>query len=395
MRPTDENELVEIVRDAMTRSRRLEFRGGGSKGDIGAPVDDAAVLDMRGLRGIVDYDPSELVLTVRAGTPWVEIERALAAERQMLACEPLDVAAAFGRSPGQMTVGGLVASGLSGPRRVVAGAVRDHVLGFRAVAGRGVLFVGGGKVVKNVTGYDLPKLLTGSWGRLAALTEITLKVLPAPEVAQVVALSGLDAATAWQCLARVLGSSVGATAAMHFGPGTAGAEPLTVLRLEGFAPSVAARLQSLQDLLGSRHEWRALSEEEMRGLWGSLVSLDVLPRDRPIWRLSVPARRAPALLATLAAEDDRWLFDWGGALCWLASDIDPERLRTEVAEAGGHAMLWRAAEPMRRSVPTFHPLSGALRTLEERVRSQFDPLGVFATSRFSGTAPVSGAAHAN
>ncbi|MBU3673002.1 MAG: glycolate oxidase subunit GlcE [Sinobacteraceae bacterium] len=389
MRPGSENEVLELVREAMARSRRLELRGGGSKRQIGAPldnVDEIDVLELTGLHGIVDYDPSELVLTVRAGTLWAEVERALATERQMLACEPLDVAATLGDAAGRMTVGGLVASGLSGPRRVVAGSVRDHVLGFRAVSGRGELFVGGGKVVKNVTGYDLPKLLTGSWGRLAALTEVTLKVLPAPEVARVFALKGLDAPLAWQCLARVLGSSVGATAAMHFGPGTVGAESLTVLRLEGFAASVAARLQALQALIGARHELHALSEAEAVGLWGSLASLDVLPPDRPIWRLSVPARQAPSLLARCAAVGDRWLFDWGGALCWLASDVDPERLRTEVAAVGGHAMLWRADAALRRRVPTFHPLPAGLGTLEDRVRRQFDPLGVFATARFAGGA---------
>jgi len=387
MRPDNESEVVARVREAMARSRRLELRGSGSKRSIGAPVeeiDEVDVLELTGLQGIVDYDPSELVLTVRAGTPWVEIERTLAAERQMLACEPLDVAGSLGGTVGRMTVGGLVASGLSGPRRVVAGSVRDHVLGFRAVSGRGELFVGGGKVVKNVTGYDLPKLLTGSWGRLAALTEITLKVLPAPEVARVWAIKGLDATAAWQCLARVLGSSVGVTAALHFGPGTVGAEALTVLRLEGFAASVAARLHALQALLGRGLALHALSAGEASGLWGSLASLDVLSHDRPVWRLSVPARQAPSLLARLAVEGDRWFFDWGGALCWLASNVDPERLRSEVAAVGGHAILWRAEAALRRRVPTFHPLPTALGALEERVRSQFDPLGVFATARFAG-----------
>ena len=179
MRPCDENEVVEIVRAAMAQSRRLQWCGGGSKRDIGAAEEDSALVDLRGLQGIIDYDPSELVLTVRAGTPWAEIERALAAERQMLACEPLDVAGCFGRSPGEMTMGGLVASGLSGPRRVVAGSVRDHVLGFRAVSGRGELFVGGGKVVKNVTGYDLCKLMAGSFGTLALL--LTVRFVRRPE----------------------------------------------------------------------------------------------------------------------------------------------------------------------------------------------------------------------
>lgn len=384
MQARDENDVLERVREAVAKSLRLQCQGGGSKRDVGAPIDEADVIDLRGLHGIVEYDPSELVLTARAGTPWVEIERALAAERQMLACEPLDVAAAFGRSLGQMTVGGLVAAGLSGPRRLVAGSVRDHVLGFRAVSGRGELFVGGGKVVKNVTGYDLPKLLTGSWGRLGVLTEVTLKVLPAPETVCGVALPGLDAGQAWQTLARVIGSSVGATAALHFGPGTARAESLTVIRLEGFAPSVAARLQALKDLLDPHPTLMPLADADLNALWRSVASLDVLPSDRPVWRLSVPARRCPGLLAELAAEDDRWLFDWGGALCWLASRVDAERLRRAVAMAGGHAMLWRAEATLRRRVPTFHPLPTALGALEERVRRQFDPLGVFASGRFTG-----------
>ncbi|MFM8518602.1 MAG: FAD-linked oxidase, partial [Nevskiaceae bacterium] len=177
---------------------------------------------------------------------------------------------------------------------------------------------------------------------------------------------------------------VGATAALHFGPGTVGAEALTVLRIEGFAASVAARLHALEALLGRGLALHALSAGEASGLWGSLASLDVLSHDRPVWRLSVPARHVASLLARLAAEGDRWVFDWGGALCWLASNVDPERVRSEVAAVGGHAMLWRAEAVLRRRVPTFHPLPTALGALEERVRSQFDPLGVFATARFAG-----------
>ena len=226
LRPADIGELCAIV----AGGRPLRLRGGGSKDAIGRET-DAAVVDMRGFAGVVDYDPPELVLTVRAGTPLAEVQALVAGEGQMLAFDPFDHAAILGGAP-RATIGGVIAAGVSGPARLSRGAARDHLLGFTAVSGRGEKFVAGAKVVKNVTGYDLPKLITGSWGRLAAITELTLKVLPAPQTQRTLVARGLDPAAAVAAMARAMGSAAEVSAAAHLPAWQGG--PVTALRLDGF-----------------------------------------------------------------------------------------------------------------------------------------------------------------
>ncbi|HEX4097529.1 MAG TPA: FAD-binding protein, partial [Caulobacteraceae bacterium] len=238
MRPGSIEGLARTIAGLAEAGRKVEIRGGGSKADIGAPR-QAEIVEMAGFSGILDYDPAELVLTCGAGTPLVEIEAVVAERRQMLAFEPFDHGPMFGRGEGAATIGGIIAAGVSGPRRLSRGGVRDHLLGFKAVSGRGEVFVGGGKVVKNVTGYDLCKVMAGSWGRLAALTEVSLKVLPRPEVELSLAARRLDAGKAVALMAQAMGSKADVAAAAH-------APALTVLRLEGFGPSVQARVKLLE-----------------------------------------------------------------------------------------------------------------------------------------------------
>lgn len=363
IRPTTIDELCEVV----SAGGKLRLRGGGTKDAIGVPS-DARVVDMRGFAGVVDYDPPELVLTVRAGTPLAEVQALVAGEGQMLAFDPFDHGAMLGNDGGA-TIGGVVAAGVAGPARLSRGGARDHLLGFTAVSGRGERFVAGAKVVKNVTGYDLPKLMAGSWGRLAALTELTLKVLPAPRTRLTLALRGLDAPGAVAAMARALASAAEVTAAAHL-PDWRG-EGVTVLRLDGFAESVAARAAMLPEFVPL---------EDGDALWMAVRDAAPLPRSLPLWRLIVAPGKAPAVVAALP--DAEWLFDWAGGLVWLASDGDPIAIRTAAEAAGGHATLVRAAEAMRRAVPALHPQPPPLAAIEARVRRAFDPDGVFETGRF-------------
>lgn len=373
--PSSPDELAHVISEAIAGASKLEIRGGGSKAAVGAPR-DVAIIDMRGLAGVVDYDPAELVLTVQAGTPLLEVEALLVGEGQMLAFEPVDFGDVMGGGPKLGTIGGMVASGLAGSRRLSRGSVRDHLLGFAAVSGRGERFVAGGKVVKNVTGYDLPKLLAGSWGRLAALTEVTLKVLPAPRHVATFVLRGLGPADACSVMAHALGSQAEVAAAAHL-PNDGG---ITALRLEGFAQSVSARAEMLARTLPIE----LLPAEHANALWQQVRSLSPF-RDSPrLWRLSIPARAMPELVGSLGGA--KWIVDWSGALLWTDFAEEPAALRARVNEAGGHAMLMKAEPELRAKVPAMHPRPRFLAALEERVRCLFDPHSVFETGRFSDAA---------
>lgn len=365
MRPETTEELRRIIADAAAAGGKLELRGGGGKSEVGAPR-EAGVVDMTGLSGILDYDPAELVLTARAGTPLAQIEAAVAERDQMLPFEPFDHGPIFGRPEGSATIGGVVAAGVSGSRRLSRGGARDHLLGFTAVSGRGEAFVGGGKVVKNVTGYDLSKVMAGSWGRLAALTEVTLKVLPRPPVELSLAIEGLKPRTATALMSKAMGSQADVAAAAH----EAG---LTVIRLEGFGPSVDARNALLRTLAPGL---RALAADDAKRFWARLRN--PLPGQEVLWRVSVPPSRAPDVVESLG---DAWLMDWAGGLIWSASQ-DAAAVRRAAEAAGGHAMLLRAPEALRTQVPALHPPSAGVAALETRVRRAFDPAGVFETGRF-------------
>jgi glycolate oxidase FAD binding subunit len=365
MRPETVEELAQIIGEAAANGGKLELCGGATKAEIGGPR-EAHVIDMTALSGILDYDPAELVLTCRAGTSLAEVEAALAEQGQMLAFEPFDYSPIFGRPADRATIGGVVAAGVSGSRRLSRGAARDHLLGFKAVSGRGEAFVGGGRVVKNVTGYDLCKVMTGSWGRLAALTELTLKVLPSPPVTLSLAVEGLGSREAVALMSRAMGSQADVAAAAH--------EPgFTVLRLEGFGPSVEARATLLRTLAPALI---TLAEDDASGFW---ARMKYPLRGRPaLWRAHVPPSRAPDVVEALGGD---WALDWAGGLIWSACE-GADDVRWAAEAAGGHAMLVRGPIALRRSTPALHPQPAAVAALEARIRRAFDPASVFETGRF-------------
>lgn len=379
--PADEADVIDVIADALREKSKLAIVGGASKALIGAPV-SAKALPMKGLAGVIDYDPAELVLTLRPGTPLAEVQKLVADKGQMLAFEPFDHGPIFGQANGNATIGGVIAAGVSGSQRISTLAARDHLLGFRAVSGRGEAFCAGAKVVKNVTGYDLPKLAAGSWGRLFALTELTLKVLPRPMETAHRMICGLDEVQAVRAMSMAMGSQADVAAAAHFPAGICNGQSVTLLRIQGFGPSVAARCTMLEDLLAQFGAVKALAGGEADTLWAALRTLEPLGGSSTIWRLSVSARQAPQLVSELRRLEGRLMLDWAGGLIWLASQADPAAIRKATEEAGGHAALIRAEADVRGRTPAFHPQPRGIAALEERVRRAFDPAGLFETGRF-------------
>lgn len=390
--PADVDELRDAVAGALAAEEPLEIVGGGSKRGLGRPLQTPHLLDLSQLSGIRDYAPSELVLTAGAATPLAEIERALAEAGQMLAFEPPDWRGLMG-GEGEPTLGGVLACNLSGPRRIKAGAARDHFLGFSGVSGRGEIFKAGGKVVKNVTGYDLCKLMAGSYGTLAALEEVTVKVLPRPETEATLMLAGIAPEIAPKVLAAALGSPHEVSGAAYFPLGYAwGVSPGgIVLRVEGPVPSVAFRRGALQDQLvaGASH---IIEQEDSAALWRAVGAVSPLAhlKDRAVWRLSVaPMRGVEVATAIGQSLDAQWFLDWGGGLVWLAvpetGDGAAASIRAAIrgpdGRGTGHATLVKASPGLRRAVPVFEPQPPALAALTRRVKEAFDPAHILNPGR--------------
>ncbi|TNC10801.1 glycolate oxidase subunit GlcE [Methylobacterium terricola] len=382
--PRSEAEAAGLIGEAAARGERLRLVGGGTRAGIGRPAQDEATLSAAGLTGITLYEPAELVIAARAGTPLAEVEARLAEGGQMLPFEPMDHRALMG-STGAPTIGAVAAGNVSGPRRIAGGAARDSLIGVRFVNGRGETVKSGGRVMKNVTGLDLVKLMAGSWGTLGFLTEVTFKVLPVPERTATLVLAGLDEARAVEAMSLALGSPFEITGAAHLPEGIDG-PARTLLRIEGFTASVDYRLGELTRLL-RRFGKPEIQEGETAGkLWLSVR--DVLPfagSDEAVWRLSTAPGRGPAVTAAIAAaRPARWFYDWGGGLVWLATpatgDAGAQAVRAAVA-GGGHATLVRAPDSVRAAVPVFEPLSEPLMRITAGLKAAHDPAGLFNPGR--------------
>ncbi|MCC5971713.1 MAG: FAD-binding protein [Pararhodobacter sp.] len=361
MQPLSEAELSEAIRDA---GGPLVVRGGGTR-PIGRPVAGAA-LSVTGISGIRLYEPGALTLVAAAGTPVAEVEAELAGAGQRLPFEPMNHRGILG-TEGAPTLGGMVAANASGPRRVQAGACRDSLIGVRFVDGTGAVVKNGGRVMKNVTGYDLVKLMAGSWGTLGVLSEVAFKLLPRPETEATLVLDGLDDARAVAAMSAALGSPFEVTGAAHLPDGR------TVLRQEGFTASVAYRAGALAEHLAAFGTPRRLEADDSTALWAGVRDVAAFHgATGDVWRVSVKPSDAPGLVARARGKA---LYDWGGGLVWLLlpEGID---LRNQLGQFSGHATLIRASTQTRARIPTFHPEADAIAALSAGLRRRFDPRGI-------------------
>ena len=390
---TTEDSIVAAVADAVRVREPLLIEGNGTKAGMLRPVQAARSLSTSGLSGINLYAPKELIISAWAGTPLPEIEAALTEAGQHLIAEPPDLSGLLGSTGKPQTFGGIVATNLSGPRRVAWGAMRDHVMGVRAVTGRAEVIRSGGRVLKNVTGLDLCKLLTGSHGTLGVITEITLKVLPAPEATGTLVLPGLDSSAGVGVLSAALGSPYGVSGAAWLPaeavgrvPGLAGtAGSATLVRIEEFSPSVAYRIGRLNDQFGVAGSV-VLDTAVSRSVWKDVGNVRplVAAAEDAVWRVSVRPSAGPGVLDALRAVGVTGFLDWGGGLVWLAGPADAATHRAVEAAAtaaGGAWTLLRAPDGLRGSVRVVPDEPAPLARITRQVKAAMDPAGVLNPGR--------------
>ncbi|WP_300033422.1 FAD-binding protein [uncultured Roseobacter sp.] len=366
MRPDSEAALAEMIRSA---DGPLAIRGGGTRGFSTG----GTVLETGGLSGVSLYEPGALTLVAGAGTPLSEIEAVLAAENQRLAFEPMDHRGVMGTT-GEPTLGGVMAANVSGPRRIQGGAARDYALGVRFVDGAGTIVSNGGRVMKNVTGYDLVKLMCGAYGTLGVLTEVSLKVLPVPETSGTLMLRDLTAQDAVEVMSRALGSPWEITGASHCAK-IIDDRPVTALRVEGFEDSVNYRLQQLKTLFADRGVDMEIAPQDMSDwFWDGVRNAGKFSEaEGDVWRVSCKPSDGPGLDAAAGAEE--CFTDWGGGLIWfrMAPGTD---LRARLGSFDGHATLVRASEETRATPGVFQPEAPGVARLSAGLRARFDPRGI-------------------
>jgi glycolate oxidase FAD binding subunit len=402
----DAKDVEQAVRAAIASEQPLEIVGHGSKRLIGQPMATNALLDLSALNAVTAYEPNELIITVQAGAPLADVKSLIDSKSQQFAFEPIDTSLLLGTAAQAGTIGGMIGAGLAGPRRIKAGGARDHLLGAHAVSGFGDSFKTGGRVVKNVTGYDLCKLLAGSWGTLAVMTEVTLKVMPRPESERTLVLRGLDDVTANRAMTAALGSPFDVSGAAHVPnsafPAAGGLDDLgsdlgsprqalTLLRLEGITASVAHRAAALAKLLSPFGTAEIVEDAASAAAWISVRDAAPFAASGalgawPVWRIVCPPAAGGVLGERLSRDTGGdVIYDWGGGLIWAALPPKPDAqaalVRARVDAVGGHATLIRASEQVRRNVDVFHPQAAGLAALSERVRTSFDPKNILNRGR--------------
>ena len=387
-----------MITKLASQKRPVEVLGHGGLRSIGRPPQGDVAITTASLRGITLYEPNELVMSARTGTPLIEIESALAAQKQMLAFEPMDLGPATGGRANAQTIGGVFATNFSGSRRLTAGSSRDHLLGVVAVNGRGEHFKSGGRVMKNVTGYDVARGLAGSWGTLAIMTEVTFKVMPLQETVLTLAFPGLPDDLAIETLTKAMGTPFEVSGAAHLPKGAVARlshprlktlnDSLTVLRLENFTASIAYRKEKLKAALRVYGIPAEFGPEESLSLWNDLRTLAVMPFSdaTSLWRISTIPTKAPEIVAAIQKfMPSEAFYDWSGGLVWLevpaAADAGAADVRRAVAVRGGHAMLVRAAPDVRTSVEVFEPMKPEVERLTRGLKTAFDPAGVLNPGR--------------
>ena len=384
MRPKTEADAVAIVQDLRAQKKSVRIEGQGTKSGLGRATQETAVLSARDLTGITLYEPAEMMIRALPGTSVHELETTLAQKGQRLPFEPMDYRVLLG-SQGEPTVGGMVAANISGPRRIMAGACRDSLIGMRIVTGRGEAISSGGRVMKNVTGLDLVKLTAGSWGTLGLFTELTFKVLPVTETSVTLMLHGLSPVRAVEAMSRALGSPYEVSAAAHLSP-SIDRVAKTLLRLEGFAPSVSYRTDELRKTLAEFGSFDVVADDASQVLWRNVRDARFFAQsDECVWRVSIAPSKAPHLLDDIGTIAQRWFMDWGGGLLWITTraegDAGAEILRQATRKHKAHAMLIRAPQSIRAAVDVFEPQASPIMALSAGIKNAFDPDGLFNIGR--------------
>jgi glycolate dehydrogenase FAD-binding subunit len=395
--PETEEELAGLVIEAAESRTPLEIMGKGTKRELGHPVGAGAVVSTEAMTGVSLYEPTELVMVAKTGTPLAEIEAKLAENDQELAFEPVDMGPLLGYGPSDGTIGGVIATNISGSRRILKGAARDHVLGIRAVNGRGEIIKAGGRVMKNVTGYDIGRTLAGSWGTLAVMTEVSLKVLPAQREARTIVFYGLTDQTAIEALCIAMGTPYEVSGTLHMhaelaarmtDEEIASAEaPVTAIRVENFPASARYRAGRLRQALLAYSPALELDGPRSKAFWDDVRRLKMFQdKPNPLWRISTAPTQAAKLVNNLSRKvDARVMYDWSGGLLWMETppltDAGAVDIRRQLAELGGHATLIRADDTTRAGIDVFQPLEPQHAILSAKLKHAFDPLGLFNPGR--------------
>lgn len=398
MRPAAGWELQNMLLPVIGRQISVEVVGSGSKRAMGRPTQTTARLTTSAMQGISLYEPTELVMSAQTGTSLTQIEATLASNGQMLAFEPIDLAATTGGSRGTQTIGAVFAANVSGSRRITAGAARDNLLGIEAVNGRAELFRAGGRVMKNVTGVDLCRGLAGSWGTLAVLTEVTFKVLPWPEASATLIYFGLPDDIGVEVMCAAMRSPYEVSGAVHLPQAVAGrleyeglrrqGQAITALRIENFRSSVTYRREAIRNALKVYGDPALLDTSDSLSLWSELRHLSVMPYNREtcLWRISTAPTRGPKVVAAIRRHMPvEAYYDWAGGLIWVevpaSADAGASDIRRAVAVNGGHATLIRAEPDVRASVEVFQPQSPAVERIMRGLKEAFDPYRVLNPGR--------------
>jgi glycolate oxidase FAD binding subunit len=376
-----EQAIVDFVADAVKAGRPLTIEGGGTRSPVTRPVQSEDTVNLSGLTGITLYEPAEMVIGAWAGTPLAEIEAALAEKNQILSFEPADYRTALGTT-GEPTIGGVVAGNISGPRRILAGAARDNLIGVRFVNGRGEIIKNGGRVMKNVTGLDLVKLQAGAWGTLGVLTEVIFKVTPRPPEGRTLVVEGLSDRDGIDLLGRAMGTPFEVNGAAHL-PGVDGKPARTLMRLEGFPDQLDYRIPELMKALGVSGS--TLTGDDHAALWKAVRDIAAFPAsgNTALWRISCPAMSGPDIAAAITAHRPAdVIYDWSGGLVWLQTSLEGDAGAEVIRAAcephsGAHATLFRAPPAIKANVPVFNPLEPAHMALTRSIKASLDPQGLF------------------
>lgn len=397
LRPLHEEQLRDIIKEAYKNRIPLDLRGYGSKQELGRPGHADLAIAMDRMRSITHYRPDEMIISALAGTPLSFIEHRLYHENQELAFEPVDFGPALGKVAGQTSIGAVFAMNMSGSRRIRAGAARDHLIGVRGLNGKGDMINSGGKVLKNVAGMDMAKILCGSWGTLALFTEVTMRVVPKAEESRTLFIEGLDESLGVSALTASINSPHEVTGTLHLQPGFVSRlssdelnnsdKSLTVIRLEGFSSAVKYHAAQLKKELAPFGDIYEFDDTRSRNFWEEIRTFKYLESsDDPVWRLSVAPSDGPVVIHHLKRDMDCIAaFDWSGGLIWLevshSSDANAADIRRAIAKTGGHATLIRAGEETRRTVEVFQPLEPGQEELASQIKNVFDPHQIFNPGR--------------